>query len=166
MQAAGDNEGRASSQPPATKCYKWLEEIDTDVLRTCPADTIPGSNEIPPSTTRIAVHGGPTDDSVDDGIGTGGKGVAGTEALAGGASPPSSTGLVPKRAEAKGEKEEGVVGEASSVDGGLVAEELTEDPMETVTSSGSVSGGGTRNKLRRVLRAFAVHNRRVSYCQV
>lgn len=30
----------------------------------------------------------------------------------------------------------------------------------------SVTGGGTRDKLRRVLRAFAVYNRRVSYCQV
>ncbi|CAN0209230.1 unnamed protein product, partial [Hapterophycus canaliculatus] len=27
------------------------------------------------------------------------------------------------------------------------------------------AGGGTRDKLRRVLRAFAVYNRRVSYCQ-
>ena len=30
----------------------------------------------------------------------------------------------------------------------------------------TVTGGGTRDKLRRVLRAFAVYNRRVSYCQV
>lgn len=167
LQAPGDDYGRAFSPPPVAKCYKWLEEIDTDVLRTCPADAKTISNEIRTPTTGTAAHDGPnTGGIVDSGPGIKGKAVAGTEWLVTDASPPSWMTVLGRKKEDQ-EREEGRgIGKAPSDAGGPVAEESAEDSTGMIMWSGSPTGGGTRDKLRRVLRAFAVHNRRVSYCQV
>lgn len=160
--ALGDNDNRMPP-PPRPKCYKWLEEIDTDVLRTCPADATPGSYSTPaPATEKV------TDEaniSNVDRTGDGGRVVAKTE-IEGKVVTDERAGETPGLSGGEvrvgmGTGESGDLRQEPSASSGKVATGGAADRL-----SGTESGGGTRNKLRRVLRAFAVHNPRVSYCQV
>lgn len=241
--------GRDNVEPSsAPRSYKWLKEIETDVLRTCPADavgefdgiiwrnstsTITDRDSSPrrtPSTSPIknngsslsgsggsgggspGSRGGPRkirssialrgnlfgpDISRNDGGGGAGGGGRGDGISGGGGSKSSargerrkatqqtprdsSVGIGPAK-ETVGSAGEGRVGaaveaqagsgEAEAAAGGVegngnIPEAFWEGGGEEVVSRRfSVAGGGTREKLRRVLRAFAVYNRRVSYCQV
>lgn len=161
--SAGDN----GAPPSIPKCHKWLEEIETDVLRTCPGDksavedaadefdaalSQEDSAEVGDgafsSSTRVRFS--MTDTSFGDSSGgavvemspvVAAQGVASTEG-----------DLVP--ALAVGPNSSGAEVLSGEGEGGLSGKKLGN------------TGGGTRDKLRRVLRAFAVYNRRVSYCQV
>lgn len=177
---------------------KWLEEIETDVLRTCPADdasddsdgdvsadVVNTSDDITFPTEDVAF---PTEDVADrsfdimdflDGKGSDGRAEGRTlrsalKTLFGnnsstsnstnslgvtGAEPLASTGntLTQPFEEEIGSVNSGNMSISRSLR--LSINMRRRISMITIT-------GGVREKLRRVLRAFAVHNRRVSYCQV
>lgn len=185
---------RVEDMLPATpKFHKWLEEIETDVLRTCPDDDIYASaddavkefdsalsNQISASAAPVAREVG--DSTSDTPIASGSSRVrfgdtsfgsfggadysvdnSDTAAVEGTASTNPSEGAVSVQ-----EKE--VVPEQSAVAASPVraagVSAGSDGPRGRDKKRFSVAGGGTRDKLRRVLRAFAVYNRRVSYCQV
>lgn len=205
-QEPSNADGESLPTPPA-RCYKWLEEIDTDVLRTCPADAVDEFDRTieataatsrrreslystfgtPPATkssgdvkaaSALAVapilssscdrREGGIDEVVlsrgSDGEGpihpsTPTRPLYPTEEEGG-----SSLGLVAgSPTEAAGGAGGGVGVVSSSVES---EEGASLRRRELGGTMESVIGGGTREKLRRVLRAFAVYNRRISYCQV
>lgn len=131
--------------PPTLKCHKWLEEIETDVLRTCPGDDTAGEDAIDEFNAAISRQSS-TAAGQDGGSGTGDDTLSSTRS--GG----STRVRFSFTDSSFGSSSGAVVG--GNEDGANEKRRL------------STTGGGTRDKLRRVLRAFAVYNRRVSYCQV
>lgn len=183
---AGGHDGEGDTPTPPPRCHKWLEEIETDVLRTCPGDDAAGEdavNEFDSALSKNAAAAAAASDGgeIDD---------TGT--------PPANE----SRSRGRFSVSFSSFGGSSTVKavgnsgGGAVAEDLGSDGRKTSTAPGgqgrdsaptegeemvagvrggsgaivrskfSATGGGMRDKLRRVLRAFAVYNRRVSYCQV
>lgn len=139
LATTGNNPEDHGTCTPTPKCHKWLEEIETDVLRTCPGDETAGEDAIDEFNAAISQQSS----TVVERNGSGGSSrvrFSIANALL------SSSGAVA----------EGSAGVMSGEDG----DGANEKRRLTLT------GGGTRDKLRRVLRAFAVYNRRVSYCQV
>lgn len=139
----GSNPDERGTSTPTPKCHKWLEEIETDVLRTCPGDETPGEDAIDEFNAAISQQSSTTAER----DGSGGDKPDGTRVRFSIASALLGSG---------GAVVEGSAGVVSGEDGDGVNEKRNL----------TISGGGTRDKLRRVLRAFAVYNRRVSYCQV
>lgn len=181
---------------------KWLEEIETDVLRTCPADdasddldgdvsadVVNSSDDINFPTEDVA---DPSDDVADrsfdimdflDGKGSDGRTEGRTlrsalKTLFGNNSSSCSstsnstnsmgaTGAEPL-ASADNTLTQPFEEEIGSVNSGRMS--ISRSLRLSISVRRRISmiaiTGGVREKLRRVLRAFAVHNRRVSYCQV
>eukprot|EP00752_Nemacystus_decipiens_P002242 g2125.t1 len=160
------------TQTPTPKCHKWLEEIETDVLRTCPDDK---------SAVKDAADEFDAAISQKTGAKVGGDGAFNSHL--GGNSARVRFSIIDT---SFGDSSGGAVVEMSpvvaahetaSTEGGLVPSlagtpNNSEAEMRSGEGDGGESGnkiastgGGTRDKLRRVLRAFAVYNRRVSYCQ-
>ncbi len=181
----GDNQDKGVP-PPTPKCHKWLEEIETDVLRTCPDDesavkdaaaefdtAISQRNVAAAARERDAAETGDSSPSDAGGPTTGGVRFAIPDTSRG-SSDDDLSGAVELSPVAAGEgsarKEgEAVPSEATVATNPRSGAEVLSGPGgggERAKRMLSVTGGGTRDKLRRVLRAFAVYNRRVSYCQV
>lgn len=162
--AAETGAGDSTEQGPARRSSKWLEEIETDVLRTCPADAVEefdgaifrnSAADVTSSSSReetgigySGIGGIVTEDSR---AGNGSNAISGADDFGTGTTPSLlTTGT-----------EEGTLSEDVATAAAAVATEGVNGGTTV-----SATGGGMRNKLRRVLRAFAVYNRRVSYCQV
>lgn len=180
--------------PATPKYHKWLDEIETDVLRTCPDDDTNTSvddavKEFDSAISKqISARAAPGsreigDSTFDTSAVSGSSRVRFREVSFG-----STSGAV----DSVDDSNTAVVEDAASAapgEGAVSVEEVKEAvrrPSALAVSPGgatgvpagsdgvgargkrrfSVAGGGTRDKLRRVLRAFAVYNRRVSYCQV
>lgn len=162
----------------ASKCYRWLEEIDTDVLRTCPADPA----DIAPSSAADREGSSSTDacsssgsngsgaereNSISEGQTLGMDGKYSNLSTLGTVSVASSPSLGFTLAENDRILLEGVSGEGA---GGTPPSAADASSAERVAPAEirliGNAGGGMREKLRRVLRAFAMYNPRVSYCQV
>lgn len=156
----------ANETPPTIpKCHKWLEEIETDVLRTCPGDK---------SAVEDAAE------EFDAAISQNSSAAAAAEGTEVGDGASSSTTRVRFSVTGTpfGDSSSGAVVEMSpfaAPQGATSAEGEVVPTLEVLSGGGEggasrrklgSTGGGTRDKLRRVLRAFAVYNRRVSYCQV
>lgn len=157
---------------PIRKSYKWLDEIETDVLRTCPPDAVEDFDRAfsrSPTGVRDGVDGvhdgvsasrtprdtrkkGTTISGDSNGMENGGAPVSGRDEHFNEATSPSSRDVGFGGDEDKG-------GQRAALFKGQSGSSRTGRRL-------SLTGGGTREKLRRVLRAFAVYNRRVSYCQV
>lgn len=201
---AAERRAPLSIAPPNS--HKWLEEIDTDVLRTCPDDAAPARYPEPPPVTASSeekspggtgsLRPGPTSSNKAGAAGEGSGGDAGVgEAPKHGKleHPQDSRkprplldvgrGFLGQKAAGEGSKAKAPAGdgEGAAVGEGGVAADASPGGGDSgerggVSAPGTdgdedsstwrVSWGGTREKLRRVLRAFAVYNRRVSYCQV
>ena len=179
---AGSRED-SRTQPPVPKCHKWLEEIETDVLRTCPGDKSPVEDAVDEFDAAISQQdpaaAAPEGTEVGDGAFSshpGGSSARVRFSITDTSFGDSSSGAVvemspvaPVAAATAG---------AAATEGGVVpalAVSLNSSGAEALSGEGkggasgkklASTGGGTRDKLRRVLRAFAVYNRRVSYCQV
>lgn len=194
--------------PPA-RCYKWLEEIDTDVLRTCPADAVDEFDrtiEATAATSRrreslYSTFGTPPATKLSDDVEAASALIAVTPTMLSSSCDRRKRGIdgvvissgregegplhpsTPTRplypTEEEGGSSLGLVAgwptEAAGGAGGGVGvvpssveseEGASLRRRELGRTMESVIGGGTREKLRRVLRAFAVYNRRISYCQV
>lgn len=194
---------------------KWLEEIETDVLRTCPADdtsdnldgdasadvntsddvTFPTEDVADPTedvTFPTEDVADPTDDVTDrsfdimdflDGKGSDGRAEGRTlrsalRTLFGNNS--SSCSSTSNSTDSMGVTGAEPLGSADNTLTQSFEEEIGDVKSGRMSISRSLRlsismrrrismiaiTGGVREKLRRVLRAFAVHNRRVSYCQV
>jgi len=171
--------------PPTPKCHKWLDEIDTDVLRTCPDDNSAVEDAAAEFDTAIsqrhaasATRERDTSEAGDKSPSDAGGPTTGVRF----AIPDTSRGSSDDDLSGAVELSPVAAGEGSAQKGGGAT--ASEAMLVISSSSGvdvlagpdgggergkrtlSVTGGGTRDKLRRVLRAFAVYNRRVSYCQV
>eukprot|EP00903_Cladosiphon_okamuranus_P015270 g14111.t1 len=158
------------TSPPIPKCHKWLEEIETDVLRTCPGDKSAVEDAADEFDAAISK------DSVEIGDGafsshSGGSSTRVRFSITDMAFGDSSGGAVVEMSPVVAAQG------AASAEGDLVppiAVSTNSSGAEVLSGEGEggasgkklgSTGGGTRDKLRRVLRAFAVYNRRVSYCQ-
>lgn len=187
MQAAGSSrEGHdAQQQPPTPRCHKWLEEIETDVLRTCPGDKSAvedAADEFDAAISRKgAAAGAPGGGGAEVGDGAFGShpgGGGGGSARVRFSITDTSFGDSSGGAVVEMSPVAAFQGAAASAEGGVVpalAVSANGSGVEAPSGEGvggasgkklASTGGGTRDKLRRMLRAFAVYNRRVSYCQV
>lgn len=177
------------SMPPS-QGYKWLEEIDTDVLRTCPEDATPtlqqtlvnkGIESIIDSTKlmdlKVTAARRASVSSADDNDAEQNEKMVHEEQTEKPAEERNVRVMthstksvefpqVPTEEEASSYKDEEVVGFTTSDANTPSASTKSGTGVPTELAKGVGNGGGTREKLRRVLRAYAVYNRRVSYCQV
>ncbi|CAN0009708.1 unnamed protein product [Ectocarpus fasciculatus] len=181
---AGGRDGDGDTPAPPPRFHKWLEEIETDVLRTCPGDDAAGEDAVNEFDSALSKNTAAASDG-------GEMGDTGTP-------PPaneSSRVRFSVSFSSFGSSSSTVKAVGNSSSSGAVAEDLGSDGRKPSTAPGgqgrnsaptegeeivagvrggsgaivrnkfSATGGGMRDKLRRVLRAFAVYNRRVSYCQ-
>ncbi|CAN0414745.1 unnamed protein product [Pylaiella littoralis] len=149
----GTSTDEYGTSTPTPKCHKWLEEIETDVLRTCPGDKTTGEDAIDEFDDAISQQSSTAAERDDD---RGNK----LNSTPGVGSTRVRFSLTSSRSGSSGAVVEGS-GMAPPT-GVILGEDLDgANGQRKLTST----GGGTRDKLRRVLRAFAVYNRRVSYCQ-
>lgn len=185
---AGGCDGDGDTPAPPPRCHKWLEEIETDVLRTCPGDDAAGEDAVNEFDSVLSKNTAAAAAASD-----GGKiGDTGTPPANESSRVRFSVGFSSFGSSSSSISAVKTVGNRSS---GAVAEDLGSDGRKSSTApvqgrdsaptegeevvaggrggSGAIvrnkfsaTGGGMRDKLRRVLRAFAVYNRRVSYCQV
>lgn len=166
--------------PPIPKCHKWLEEIETDVLRTCPGDE--SAAEDAADELDDAASSQKNSAEIDNGSHSGGSSTRVRFCITDtslGDSMSGAVGPVDGSSGAVVEMSPVAAGQGAASTEGEVAPALVVGRNSSgagVLSGGGEggasgrklgnTGGGTRDKLRRVLRAFAVYNRRVSYCQV
>lgn len=159
------------TSPPIPKCHKWLEEIETDVLRTCPGDKSAVEDAADEFDTAISQK-----ESAEVGHGAFSSHSGGsstrvrfsiTDTSFGESSGGALVEMSPVVAAQGTSSAEGDLVRALTVSTNSRGAEVLSGEGEGGASQKKLgSGGGTRDKLRRVLRAFAVYNRRVSYCQV
>lgn len=150
----GTSTDEHGTSTPTPKCHKWLEEIETDVLRTCPGDKTTGEDAIDEFDDAISQQSSTAAERDDD---RGNK----LNSTPGVGSTRVRFSLTSSRSGSSGAVVEG--SGMAPPPGVILGEDLDgANGQRKLTST----GGGTRDKLRRVLRAFAVYNRRVSYCQV
>lgn len=178
-QAKTGSKEDSGTPPRVPQCHKWLEEIETDVLRTCPGDTsaVEDAGDEFDAVISQKKHAAAAPEGSEVGDGTfsshyGGSSTRVRFSMTDTSFGDSSSGAVVEMSPV-------VAAQGAAYTEGEVVPALVVSPNSSGArvlsgeGAGGASrkklvgtGGGTRDKLRRVLRAFAVYNRRVSYCQV
>ncbi|CAN0070097.1 unnamed protein product, partial [Discosporangium mesarthrocarpum] len=162
--------------------WTWIQDIETDLLRTCPSDDevedplspseVPCDDCPEPGSERPGAEVTPRlGDTAEVGVGAGrSKGRSSTisrcgkHATADGSALPQLVAGPGSHGIWRDDSESEMEGEGSRK--GVTGTEAVAARSPGVGESmRDRCGGKTRDKLRRVLRAFAMHNRRVSYCQ-
>ncbi|CBJ30656.1 conserved unknown protein [Ectocarpus siliculosus] len=182
---AGGCDGDGDTPAPPPRCHKWLEEIETDVLRTCPGDDAAGEDAVNEFDSVLSKNTAAAAASDGGEIGDTGTPPANESSRVrfsvsfssfGSSNSSSTVKAVANRSSGAVAEDLGSDGRRSST-APVQGRDSAPTEGEEVVAGGrggsgaivrnkfSATGGGMRDKLRRVLRAFAVYNRRVSYCQ-